>query len=86
MPNKVTISDLSKDSEQLKCQTCNDACPVYEMSGGNDVYRPTFRAEVMRRVFHNYLKPGGRFFNKFKHGDIELNWMTISRLLELSYR
>ena len=27
-----------------KCQTCSDACPVYEMSGGKDIYRPMFRA------------------------------------------
>ena len=69
-----------------KCQTCNDACPVYESSGKMEIYRPTFRAEVMRRIFYKYLKPGGKFFNTFKHGDIELNWKTISRLAELSYR
>jgi len=24
-----------------KCQTCNEACPVYVSSGHNDIYRPT---------------------------------------------
>lgn len=69
-----------------KCQTCNDACPIYESSGRNELYRPTFRSEVFRRLVFKYVKPGGKFFGKFKHGDIELNWQTISRLLELSYR
>ncbi len=69
-----------------KCQTCNDACPIYEASGKKEIYRPTYRAEVMRRIFYKYLKPGGKFFNTIKHGDIELNWRTVARLAELSYR
>lgn len=69
-----------------KCQTCNDACPIYEGSGYNDIYRPTYRSEVFRRLIHKYTKPGGKFFGKFKHGDIDLNWTTIARLAELSYR
>lgn len=69
-----------------KCQTCNDACPIYEASGHNDVYRPTYRSEVWRRIVAKYIKPGGKFFGAFKQGDIELNWTTVSRLMELSYR
>jgi Fe-S oxidoreductase len=69
-----------------KCQTCNDACPIYEASGHNDLYRPTYRSEVFRRLVQKYTKPGGKFFGKFTHGDIELNWTTIARLLELAYR
>ena len=69
-----------------KCQTCNEACPIYEASGKQEIYRPTYRSEVMRRIFYKYVQPGGKFFNKFKHGDIELNWKTMARLLELSYR
>ncbi len=41
-----------------KCQTCSDACPVYEMSGRKDIYRPIFRAEVLRRIYQKYLKAG----------------------------
>lgn len=70
----------------VKCQTCNDACPVFTASGGKDIYRPTYRSEVWRRLVHKYVKPGGKFFAKFVHGDIELNWATISRLYELCYR
>ncbi len=69
-----------------KCQTCAEACHVYEMSGHNEVYKPTYRAEVLRRLYYKYLKPGGSLFSKWLHGDIELNWTTISRLAELSYR
>lgn len=69
-----------------KCQTCNDACPIYEASGHNDLYRPTYRSEVLRRIIAKYIEPGGKFFGWLKHGDIDLNWQTVSRLLELSYR
>ena len=70
----------------VKCQTCNDSCPVYTESGGEDIYRPTFRAEALRRIINKYLKPGGKIFPKFRGNDIELNWETLARLAELSYR
>jgi Fe-S oxidoreductase len=70
----------------VKCQTCNDACPVYTASGGKDIYRPTYRSEVWRRLVNKYVKPGGKLFARFVHGDIDLNWTTITRLYELCYR
>jgi len=69
-----------------KCQSCNDACQVYQMSGKNDLYRPTFRAEVWRRLVNKYVKKGPQWLAKLKHGDINLNWTSISRLYELAYR
>ncbi len=69
----------------VKCQTCNDACPVYTATG-KDIYRPTYRAEVWRRLVNKYLKPGGRFLAPLTHGGIDLNWGTITRLYELCYR
>ncbi|HUT67375.1 MAG TPA: (Fe-S)-binding protein, partial [Dehalococcoidales bacterium] len=69
-----------------RCQTCNDACPVYVASGKNDLYRPTYRSEIFRRLVNKYVKPGGKLRAKLTGGDIELNWATISRLYELSYR
>ena len=69
-----------------RCQTCNDACPIYEVSGCNDLYRPTYRAEVFRRLVYQYTKPGGKFFGRFTNGGIALNWTTVARLLELAYR
>lgn len=68
-----------------RCQTCSDACPVYEMSGRQEIYRPIFRSEVLRRIYRKYLKPGGKLTAKLT-GDIDLNWKTIARLAELSYR
>lgn len=68
-----------------RCQTCADACPVYEMSGRQEIYRPIFRSEVLRRIYRKYLKPGGRIAAKW-NGDIDLNWTTVARLAELSYR
>jgi Fe-S oxidoreductase len=69
-----------------KCQTCSEACHIYEMSGNNPIYRPTYRSDILRRIYYKYLKPGGRFFGRWRHGDIDLNWTTIARLIELSYR
>jgi Fe-S oxidoreductase len=69
-----------------RCQTCNDDCPVYEASGRKEVYRPTYRAEVLRKLYFKYIKPGSSLFKKFQHGDINVNWTLIARLFELSYR
>lgn len=69
-----------------QCQTCTKACPIYEASGFQDIYRPTYRSEVWRRIVKKYIKPGGKFFGRFMAGDIDLNWTTVSRLMELSYR
>jgi Fe-S oxidoreductase len=70
----------------VNCQSCNEACPVFMASGKKEIYRPTFRAEVLRRLVAKYVKPGGKLFSRFTHGDIDLNWATITRLYELSYR
>lgn len=69
-----------------QCQTCSESCHVYEMSGNNELYRPTYRSEIFRRLVNQYAKPGGRIFSKLKGSSIELNWETVSRLYELSYR
>jgi Fe-S oxidoreductase len=68
------------------CQTCSTACHIFEASGGNPIYRPTCRAEILRRIYFDYIKPGGKFFGKWRHGAIDLNWRTVARLAELSYR
>jgi len=69
-----------------KCQTCNDACPIYLSSGRKEIYRPTYKSEVLRRIYKKYFTTSGKLFGKFISGDIDLNWKTISRLAELSYR
>lgn len=70
----------------VRCQTCNDACQIYLSSGKQEIYRPTFRAEVLRRLINKYIKKRGKAFSKLTGDDIELNWSTIARLAELAYR
>jgi Fe-S oxidoreductase len=65
-----------------KCQTCNEACPIYVESGENPLYRPTLRSEILRRIYYKYIKKASTFV----HGDIDLNWKTVWRLIELSFR
>jgi len=66
-----------------RCQTCSEACHVYLASGKNDLYRPTYRSEIFRRLVNKYAKGKG---SRFGGNDIELNWATVSRLYELAYR
>lgn len=68
-----------------KCQTCADACHIFEASGRNELYRPTFRSEILRRLYFKHVKKGG-IVSAWQHGDIELNWPLVARLIELSYR
>jgi Fe-S oxidoreductase len=69
-----------------RCQTCSEACPVFTASGRNEIYRPTYRAEIFRRLIAKYARKGGKLLSKIKGADIELNWATVSRLYELAYR
>ena len=64
------------------CQTCSDACPIYEESGHNELYRPIYRSEILRRIYFKYVKKE----SPKVHGDIDLNWEVVARLIELSYR
>jgi len=68
-----------------RCQTCSDSCHLYEASGRNELYRPTFRSEILRRIYFKYVKDGG-VLSRWQHGDIELNWPMVARLAELAYR
>ncbi len=71
-----------------KCQLCSEECPIYLASGKQEIYRPTYRSEVLRRIIKKYLNNSkiGKFLSKFTEGDIELNWTTIARLAESAYR
>ncbi len=64
-----------------KCQTCSDSCQVFEETR-NELYRPTYRSEILRRIYFKYIKKSSTLV----HGDIDLNWTTVSRLIELAYR
>ncbi|MFC1970606.1 (Fe-S)-binding protein [Chloroflexota bacterium] len=70
----------------VKCQTCNEACPVYTTSGRQEIYRPTWRSEILRRLYQKYIKGGNGFLSRLDGNDIDLNWSTVARLAESSYR
>ena len=70
----------------VKCQLCSEACPAYVASGRKEIYRPTFRPELLRRLINKYIKGQGTFLLKVTRSDIELNFTLIARLAELAYR
>lgn len=70
----------------VRCQTCSDACPIYLASGKQEIYRPTYRGEVLRRMVKKYIKPGGKISAWLAGEEIDLNWPTVARLAELAYR
>jgi Fe-S oxidoreductase len=70
----------------VKCQTCNEACPIYEASGRQEIYRPTWRSEILRRLYHKYIKGDNGLISRLNGNDIDLNWNTIARLAESAYR
>jgi Fe-S oxidoreductase len=70
----------------VRCQNCAEACPIYVASGRQEIYRPSYRSEVFRRIVWAYAKPGGKLLARLKGEDITLNWEAIARLAELAYR
>ena len=70
----------------VKCQLCNEACPVYVASGRKEIYRPTFRPEILRRVINKHLKKQGALIAKLTRSEIGLNFKLVARLAELAYR
>jgi Fe-S oxidoreductase len=70
----------------VRCNTCAEACPIYEMSGRAEIYRPLFRSEILRRIIRRHLNPAGKLTAKFTGADIDLNWETVARLAQLAYR
>jgi Fe-S oxidoreductase len=69
-----------------KCQTCASACPIYNESNKLDIYRPTFRSDILRRLYKTYVKKGGKVFARISGNEIDATWTMIARLMELSYR
>jgi Fe-S oxidoreductase len=70
----------------MRCQTCSDACHVYLASGKQEIYRPTFRSEVLRRIYQKHSTLAGKYLGAFVGADIDLNFSAVWRLLEMSYR
>ena len=67
------------------CQTCAESCHIFEASGFNELYRPTYRSEILRRLYFKCVRHGG-LLSAWQHGNIRLNWPLVARLIELSYR
>jgi Fe-S oxidoreductase len=67
-----------------RCNTCAEACHLYEASGRNEMYRPLYRSEIFRRIYKQYVKKEP--LSGLRNGKIDLNWRTVARLGELAYR
>lgn len=84
--NNWTVLPMLESSMDCcaQCNSCSDACHLYECSGKHEMYRPNFRSEIFRRIYKQYVKKEP--FAKWRYGDMNLNWKTVVRLAELAYR
>jgi len=70
----------------VKCQLCSESCPVFVASGRKEIYRPTFRPELLRRIVNKYIRKQNPLLAKLTRSDIDLNFTLVVRLAELAYR
>lgn len=70
----------------VRCNTCADACPIFEQSGRVEAYRPLFRAETLRRIAARRRSKLGSLAARFSGTDLPVTWETIARLAESAYR
>ncbi len=70
----------------VQCHTCSQSCPIYSTAGGPDIYRPSFRPEVLRSIVDRHLTPGGALRAWINGEDSRLDWNALVQLAELSYR
>ncbi|MCL2807579.1 MAG: (Fe-S)-binding protein [Coriobacteriia bacterium] len=69
-----------------KCDTCSQACHVYQATCKQDIYRPIYRSEVLRRIYKKHYTTSGKLLGSFVGAGIDLTWESIARLAELAYR
>jgi Fe-S oxidoreductase len=69
-----------------RCLTCSDACPIYTASGGEEIYRPSFRGEALRAFVAASRRRGPAVLRRLAGHDVPVNWQSIGRLAELAYR
>ena len=69
-----------------KCDTCSNACHIYEGSGNNELYRPIFRVEALRKIYKKYFTTSGKLLGGLVGADLEATWESIARLGESAYR
>jgi len=67
-----------------QCNSCAEACHLFEATNQHELYRPNFRSEIFRRIYNKYVKKEP--FAKWRFGDIDLTWKTVARLGEMAYR
>ncbi|MEG0418267.1 MAG: (Fe-S)-binding protein [Gordonibacter sp.] len=85
--NKNALQPLKLTMEFCaKCNTCSEACHIYQGSNGDEIYRPSYRADVLRRMYKKYFTPSGKLLGGIVGADVEVNWESIARLGELAYR
>ncbi|MEG2948292.1 MAG: (Fe-S)-binding protein [Raoultibacter sp.] len=85
--NNNFLQPLSLTMEYCaKCNTCSEACHIFQASNGDEIYRPIFRADILRKIYKRHFTPSGKLLGSFMGADIDLNWETIARLGELAYR
>jgi Fe-S oxidoreductase len=70
----------------VKCNTCADSCPIFESSGRAEIYRPLFRADLLRRVAQRQRSPVAKMLGKLTGSDIKVTWEMVARLGDLAYR
>ncbi len=70
----------------MRCNSCSEACPIFVESGRNEIYRPNFRPELLRRIRRRYFTPTGKWLGKWAGADVEVSWRVVYRLAELAYR
>lgn len=85
--NRGIIQPLKLSIEYCaKCNTCSEACHIFQSTDGHELYRPIYRSEVLRKIVKKYFTTSGRLLGGLVGADIDLNWETVARLGELSYR
>ena len=84
--NNWTFLPMLKTSMNYcaQCNSCSDACHLFEATNQNEMYRPNFRSEIFRRIYKQYIAKEP--LAKWRYGDTLLNWMTVARLGEMAYR
>lgn len=85
--NRNAVQPLALTMEYCaKCNTCSSACHIYKAANGDEIYRPSFRADVLRRMYKRHFTPSGKYLGNFVGADVEVNWESIARLGESAYR
>ena len=83
--NWTTLAMLDTSMDYCaQCNSCAEACHLFEATNGHELYRPNFRSEIFRRIYNKYIKQEP--FAKWRFGDMDLTWKTVVRLGEMAYR